>query len=1212
MARKDIDKRIEQATESTTKLINAMAQLRSEGAQSAEELKKIAENAGKLIQTYSNLSSSVKKSFDQLKDKDVFEKDVKNIESSTAKIKKVQREAQKKYTEVTKTEAQKRETIVRELEERSIRKFKENVKRKAKAEENTRNKIAASNKKNTQRVTEFEKRQLDRRAAYYAKKEKEKTAALKKEEKERKDTQKKNDFRGGFGAQFTPRAIGGALGSLTKYLGLYQLINGAVQLFTELTLGSAKAAIEFEKSLANLSAVAGVTGSKVDQLGDNALKVAAKTKFTAIEIVGMQTELAKLGFTSDQIIASTQAVAFSAQALGSSLAETAATFGKLINQFSLLAEQSEYVGDVIVTTINKSALSFDGFNTAIQYIGPIADQLGLSLEQTAGAMAVLSDSGFTASRVGTGLRGILTEIGKTSVDAERELKKLAEAHIGLSEAVDLVGKRNAAQLLVLLKNIDAIDENNDKYYEAGRALEAAAIQTDTFDGKLKILQSTLKNMQISIGNVVTESGLFNTALSVLSDQAGRTVEGLKAVKNISESNLGFDSFLDSADRVATGFDSLQESIELLRASGQITEEQFNKLNKMSYSEFDKFINDSRESYLMWGGKTRKENMLLANSVQGLREQLEAQANVSIRQNAINDGITRGNNAYKTSVDELTKSYEDGNNVIEDADILYEQIDARLTEVTAKLKENSEASALNKTMTERTRLGYEGESKALQDLLDTLANLSAANKQRIKDNVEVYKSKKLDMSSYEKQLENLDEEYRRLKKLNELRGDEVQSGNALLIINKSKVDLYDEMIGRLDATASGIYSQIAATDSSTDAGKKKIAMHLKELEAIDKLKKKYGEQKESLTENLGVMEEIFAQGSKDLKAAADQEATVDIKIADQNRIIKQLEAQLLEAAGDDEQLQEIARAYISSLYVKMEDEASSEDAKKSAEKIAEQQRKLFADIAKYAADAANEYNKTALENKKNALKAELDAVKNKFKVEQDILKSNLDNQLITESQYRAKSEELRKKELQQENDINKKIFEAEKKADSSNVIIETLEALASNAIQNYKNTDAASATALTAAGYVAIAAAGAAKLDAIRRRKFYEVKYEEGGLVQGPSHAQGGVPFTVQGQPGYEMEGGEFIVNKKASSLHRDLLERINNSTKKFAQGGLVTPTVSSTGGAAQESVNYLRAIAEATTTSAIQGSKPVRAFVSARDLRSSENERRLKERNDRI
>jgi len=121
------------------------------------------------------------------------------------------------------------------------------------------------------------------------------------------------------------------------------------------------------------------------------------------------------------------------------------------------------------------------------------------------------------------------------------------------------------------------------------------------------------------------------------------------------------------------------------------------------------------------------------------------------------------------------------------------------------------------------------------------------------------------------------------------------------------------------------------------------------------------------------------------------------------------------------------------------------------------------------------------------------------------------------------------------------------------------------------------------------------------------------MVNGPSHDQGGVPFSVQGTAGYEMEGGEFIVNKRATSMHRDLLERINDSHKvrplsgayKFAQGGLVTAQ-------ANESVDYLKAIAEATTSTAIQTSKPVRAFVSSKDLRSNETERRLRDRNDRI
>ena len=82
-------------------------------------------------------------------------------------------------------------------------------------------------------------------------------------------------------------------------------------------------------------------------------------------------------------------------------------------------------------------------------------------------MAVLADNGFTASRIGTGLRGILTELAKTSVDAEQELKSLAEQNISLSEAVDLVGKRNAAQLITLLDNIEAIDESTNSYYQQG-------------------------------------------------------------------------------------------------------------------------------------------------------------------------------------------------------------------------------------------------------------------------------------------------------------------------------------------------------------------------------------------------------------------------------------------------------------------------------------------------------------------------------------------------------------------------------------------------------------------------------------------------------------------------------------------------------------------------------------------------------------------------
>jgi hypothetical protein len=68
---------------------------------------------------------------------------------------------------------------------------------------------------------------------------------------------------------------------------------------------------------------------------------------------------------------------------------------------------------------------------------------------------------------------------------------------------------------------------------------------------------------------------------------------------------------------------------------------------------------------------------------------------------------------------------------------------------------------------------------------------------------------------------------------------------------------------------------------------------------------------------------------------------------------------------------------------------------------------------------------------------------------------------------------------------------------------------------------------------------------------------------------------------------------------------------KFANGGIIN-NISNINQEQNESVDYLKAIAEATVSTAIQTSKPVRAFVTSSDLRINETERRLRDRNDKI
>lgn len=69
-----------------------------------------------------------------------------------------------------------------------------------------------------------------------------------------------------------------------------------------------------------------------------------------------------------------------------------------------------------------------------------------------------------------------------------------------------------------------------------------------------------------------------------------------------------------------------------------------------------------------------------------------------------------------------------------------------------------------------------------------------------------------------------------------------------------------------------------------------------------------------------------------------------------------------------------------------------------------------------------------------------------------------------------------------------------------------------------------------------------------------VQFESGGIIQGRSHAQGGVPALVGGRTAIELEGGEAIINKRAvaNPMYRSILSDINSSTGgvRFAGGGI--------------------------------------------------------------
>lgn len=148
-----------------------------------------------------------------------------------------------------------------------------------------------------------------------------------------------------------------------------------------------------------------------------------------------------------------------------------------------------------------------------------------------------------------------------------------------------------------------------------------------------------------------------------------------------------------------------------------------------------------------------------------------------------------------------------------------------------------------------------------------------------------------------------------------------------------------------------------------------------------------------------------------------------------------------------------------------------------------------------------------------------------------------------------SDALLEIELKNAGDNEEKQKEARKRAAVRNKTI----AISNVAINTAEAVTKALAQTGTLAPFVvpSIIATGAIQAGVIASTP---IQFQDGGLLEGASHANGGIPFTINGRSGFEAEGGEAIINKHSTALFKPLLSEINSYKgfgKKFEKGGLL-------------------------------------------------------------
>ena len=290
------------------------------------------------------------------------------------------------------------------------------------------------------------------------------------------------------------------------------------------------AAATFEKELSAFKAVTGVTTEQLEQIRQKALQIGRDTSFGAAQAAGALTELGKAGLSTEDILGgAADATIALAEAGEIDVAQAAKIAAAALNQFQLEAEDLPGVADLLAGAANASATGVSELGLAFEYVGPIARAAGVSIEDTAGTLALLSNNGIDANKAGTALRSILVSLQPTSdraKEAMRELGLMTEdgtnafynADGSLKDMRDIVGLLN--------KSMGGLTEAQKTAYgeaifgrEALSAVSAiAATTTEDFDklnssiGDISAADVAKERLNNLSGSFTILKGTIETAL----------------------------------------------------------------------------------------------------------------------------------------------------------------------------------------------------------------------------------------------------------------------------------------------------------------------------------------------------------------------------------------------------------------------------------------------------------------------------------------------------------------------------------------------------------------------------------------------------------------------------------------------------------------------------------------------------------------------------
>lgn len=332
---------------------------------------------------------------------------------------------------------------------------------------------------------------------------------------------------------------------------------------------SAKAAVDFDSQIQNMGSLlndgtisANALKAELDKLGDSSKKWSVQYGVSTNAINEGMTELIKKGYTYNQVLGAMPNILDASRASGEDFntvmsvsTSTLEQFGLKSNNTATMLKNTQRVTDGLSFVANKTSAGFSDMGYAMEYVGPVAHGLNMSLEQTAAAIGLMSNQGIEGQKAGTSLRGALSALLTPSQQNMEGFKALGisvedfkKGTLTLPDILDNIkaksGEMTKQQLqsnLALAFGTEAQAGMNILVSEGGDALRDLTDQTKNAQGYTKSLAETMNN------TAQANAQKFKESLHVLAITAGQELlpqvtellkQGTKLIKWLNDLDKG--------------------------------------------------------------------------------------------------------------------------------------------------------------------------------------------------------------------------------------------------------------------------------------------------------------------------------------------------------------------------------------------------------------------------------------------------------------------------------------------------------------------------------------------------------------------------------------------------------------------------------------------------------------------------------------------------